>query len=211
MINAYDIAYGLGLGLAAPFWLIKPSARRKVLKAFSQRMGRVEPRGDDDLTGRHDPRRQPRRDERDPRAGRRGSASARPDLRFIISTTTETGFDRGTELYGSAADCHAHPLPARLHVAVARVLDGLRPSVVVLMELEVWPNFLRQCQCRGIPVVLVNGRLTDVELPQLPLGQAGRRGDVPPAGAACARRTERTPSDSSRSARRPIASASPAR
>ena len=38
MINFYDIAYGIGLGLSAPYWLIKPSARRKVLKAFDQRI-----------------------------------------------------------------------------------------------------------------------------------------------------------------------------
>src|SRR4051794_32807572 len=47
MINAYDIAYGLGVGLASPFWLAKPSARRKVLGAFRQRMGNVTSR---DLT-----------------------------------------------------------------------------------------------------------------------------------------------------------------
>ena len=44
MLNAYDIAYGLGVGLAAPFWLLKGSARRKVLNAFRQRMGYVAPR-----------------------------------------------------------------------------------------------------------------------------------------------------------------------
>ena len=41
MINTYDIAYGLAVGVSAPFWLIKPSSRRKVLSAFSQRMGDV--------------------------------------------------------------------------------------------------------------------------------------------------------------------------
>ena len=39
MINRYDIAYGVGLTVASPFWLAKRSARKKVLKAFSQRMG----------------------------------------------------------------------------------------------------------------------------------------------------------------------------
>ena len=41
------------------------------------------------------------------------------------------------------------------------MLDGLRPSVVVLMELEVWPNFVAHCRRRGIPVLLINGRLTE--------------------------------------------------
>src|SRR5262249_7531215 len=44
--------------------------------------------------------------------------------------------------------------------AVTRVLDALRPSVVVLMELEVWPNFMRECVKRQIPVILANGRMT---------------------------------------------------
>ncbi len=41
MINHFDIAYGLGIGLSSPFWLARPSSRRKVLTAFSQRMGYV--------------------------------------------------------------------------------------------------------------------------------------------------------------------------
>src|SRR5690349_4499253 len=44
MINSYDIAYSLGLGLSAPLWLAVPRARRKVLKALRERMGHVEPR-----------------------------------------------------------------------------------------------------------------------------------------------------------------------
>jgi len=40
MINLYDIVWGAGVGVSAPFWLVKPSARQKVLSAFRQRMGR---------------------------------------------------------------------------------------------------------------------------------------------------------------------------
>jgi 3-deoxy-D-manno-octulosonic-acid transferase len=160
MINAYDIAYGLGLGLAAPFWLLKSSARRKVFKALGQRMGRVESRADASCPavmihavslGEMNATRALVAKLRD----------ARPGLQFIISTTTETGFNRGAELYGSAADCRLIRYPLDFTPAVARVLDGLKPSLVVLMELEVWPNFLHQCQKRGIPVLLVNGRLTE--------------------------------------------------
>jgi 3-deoxy-D-manno-octulosonic-acid transferase len=86
---------------------------------------------------------------------------ARPGLQFVISTTTETGFNRGNELYGSAPDCRVIRYPLDFTSAVARVLDHLKPAVVVLMELEVWPNFIRQCVKRGIPVLLVNGRLTE--------------------------------------------------
>src|ERR1700722_9052078 len=44
MINSYDIAYASALGVSAPYWLLQSSARKKVLQAFSQRMGKVEPR-----------------------------------------------------------------------------------------------------------------------------------------------------------------------
>ena len=82
------------------------------------------------------------------------------ELRFIISTTTQTGFARGQEVYGRNPAVTVIRYPLDFSLAVNRVLDRLRPSVVVLMELEVWPNFLHRCRQRGIPVILVNGRLT---------------------------------------------------
>ena len=158
MINIYDIAY-LAAGVAsAPFWLAHSDARRKVLKALRQRMGDYPPRTGDgpalmihavsvgELNAA--------------RAMIRALAEARPDLRFIISTSTDTGFARGRELYGSDDRVTLIRYPLDFTNAVNRVLDATRPDLVVLMELEVWPNFVRQCQRRGIPVVLVNGRLT---------------------------------------------------
>jgi 3-deoxy-D-manno-octulosonic-acid transferase len=159
MFNGYDIAYSLLVGAGAPYWLIKPSARRKVLGALRQRMGRGLPTrdlsqpavlihavslGEINAT----------------RALVRMLQEQRPDLHVIISTTTETGHARGEELYGSAANVTLIRYPLDFSGAVQRVLDGLKPSVVVLMELEVWPNFVRRCEDRGIPVILANGRLT---------------------------------------------------
>ena len=158
VINAYDIAYALGGALTAPFWLAKPSTRKKVLQALRQRMGDQRTRqanapaimvhavslGEINAT----------------RMMVRLLSESRPDLQFIISTTTKTGWERGQELYGTNPRVTLIRYPLDFTSAVSRVLDGLRPDVVVLMELEVWPNFVRQCERRGIPVVLVNGRLT---------------------------------------------------
>ena len=44
--------------------------------------------------------------------------------------------------------------------AVDRLLATLRPAVVALLELEVWPNFIRRCAERKMPVLLINGRIT---------------------------------------------------
>src|SRR3954454_12949360 len=164
MVNHYDIAYGLGVGVSAPYWLIKPSARKKVLTAFRQRMGRL-----DSAAG------EPPRDMARPavmiHAVSLGEINATQSLvsmlkqanpvpHIIISTTTETGYARASQLYGGMASLTVIRYPLDFSAAVTRVLDGLRPDVVVLMELEVWPNFLKACERRDIPVVLVNGLLT---------------------------------------------------
>ncbi|HEV8290683.1 MAG TPA: 3-deoxy-D-manno-octulosonic acid transferase [Tepidisphaeraceae bacterium] len=173
MINTYDIAYGLAVGASAPYWLIKPSSRRKVFEAFSQRMGDV-----------------PNREGTQPavmiHAVSLGEINAtrmlvarlrelKPDLHIIISTTTETGYARAMELYGSNGRATPSHLlideppspftviryPLDFTGAISKVLDNLRPSVVALMELELWPNFISQCARRKIPVVLLNGRITE--------------------------------------------------
>ncbi|MDB5305195.1 MAG: waaA, partial [Phycisphaerales bacterium] len=154
----FDIAYGAGLGIAAPYWLLVTKARRKVLKALRERTGR-EP-------GRTDPA--PAIMIHAVSLGEinatpvivRLLSEARPDLRFIIATTTDTGSARAHQLYDSNPNVTLIRYPLDFSSAVNRVLDTHRPSLVVLIELEVWPNFTRACERRGIPVVLVNGRLT---------------------------------------------------
>lgn len=159
MINHYDIAYGVGVGLAAPFWLAHPGARKKVMRAFSQRMGNT-----------------PGRDLSRPgvmvHAVSLGEINAtralidllrarRPGVDFIVSVTTETGFARGKELYGGAKDVTLVRYPLDFSSAVDRMLTALRPAVVALLELEVWPNFVRKCAQRKVPVLLINGRITE--------------------------------------------------
>lgn len=85
----------------------------------------------------------------------------RPGLVFIVSTTTQTGYERGQMLYGNSTDITLIRYPLDFSIAIRSVLEGLRPSLVVLMELELWPNFIRQCAIRKIPVVLANGRITE--------------------------------------------------
>ncbi len=161
MINRYDIAYGLGMGVSAPFWLIKPSARRKVLSALRNRMGRSAGSTPRDLAkpavlihavslGEINAT----------RSIVQSLRQADGELHVIISTTTDAGHERAVQLYGGQPGLTVIRYPLDFSRAVSRVLDSLRPDLVVLMELEVWPNFLRQCQARNIPVALVNGRLT---------------------------------------------------
>jgi len=81
-----------------------------------------------------------------------------PALRIVIAATTNTGFKRATELYGSAHTVVRYPLD--FSWMVARFLDRIRPDAVATVELEVWPNFVDACAERRIPVCVVNGRLS---------------------------------------------------
>lgn len=81
----------------------------------------------------------------------------RPEI--IIATTTDTGFARACELF--AVDHHVVRYPFDVSSAVRRFLDRTRPDAAVLMELEVWPNFAAACRRRKIPLMVVNGRLSE--------------------------------------------------
>ncbi len=82
-----------------------------------------------------------------------------PDVDLMISSTTDTGFERANALYGSIGSVFRFPLD--LSRWMNRALDRLAPSLIVLVELETWPNLLELAQRRGIPVAVVNGRLTE--------------------------------------------------
>ena len=77
----------------------------------------------------------------------------------VLSATTDTGFARAQQLFGHRIAVVRYPLDAGF--AVERFLDRIRPTLVALMELEAWPNFIAACGRRGIPVGVVNGRLSE--------------------------------------------------
>jgi len=82
----------------------------------------------------------------------------RPDVDVVVSATTDTGFDRARQLY---PDLQVVRYPLDLSCCVRRALDRIHPDVLVLMELEVWPNMVAEAHRRGIPLVVVNGRITE--------------------------------------------------
>ncbi len=81
-----------------------------------------------------------------------------PDFRVVISSTTDTGMAAARRHFAPGHDVFQWPLDFTW--AVARALDRIAPSLVVLMEGEVWPNFLAACNKRKIPSVVVNGRMS---------------------------------------------------
>ncbi|MBP7935791.1 MAG: 3-deoxy-D-manno-octulosonic acid transferase [Phycisphaerae bacterium] len=81
-----------------------------------------------------------------------------PETEIILSTTTDTGVARARQLF---PDLLVIRYPLDLSWCVSRALDRVKPSLVVLVELEVWYQFATLAAGRGIPVCVVNGRLSE--------------------------------------------------
>jgi 3-deoxy-D-manno-octulosonic-acid transferase len=81
-----------------------------------------------------------------------------PDYQVVISTSTETGMTAARQLFEPGHVVFCWPLDFTF--AVRRALKRMAPGLVVLVEGEIWPNFLGACNRRRIPVVVVNGRMS---------------------------------------------------
>jgi 3-deoxy-D-manno-octulosonic-acid transferase len=84
---------------------------------------------------------------------------AYPHRPLIISTTTQTGQALARERMPFADAVIYFPLDWAF--CVRRALEAVRPSVVLVLETEIWPNFLREAGRRKIPVLFVSGRISD--------------------------------------------------
>ncbi len=81
---------------------------------------------------------------------------------LVVTTVTPTGSERVRALFGDEV-FHVY-LPYDLPRAVTRFLDRLHPALAVVMETEIWPNLFHQCGKRGIPLAVVNARLSERSL-----------------------------------------------
>ena len=84
---------------------------------------------------------------------------AYPQRPLIVSTTTLTGYTLAKERMPFADAVIFFPFDWAF--SVKRVLDAVKPSLVVILETEIWPNFLRETNKRGIPVIFLSGRISD--------------------------------------------------
>ncbi len=82
-----------------------------------------------------------------------------PGKRLVISTTTATGQALAHERMKFAESIFYFPLdwPG----PVRRALRAVKPEVVIIFETEIWPNFLREMRRAGVPVIFVNGRISN--------------------------------------------------
>jgi len=151
-----DFIYAAGLVATSPVWLYRMIRHGRYRTDLGQRMGAA-----------------PRRSGLQPAIWIHGVSlgevnasttlvaeinSQLPDYRVVISATTDTGMAAARKLY--EPDYMVFRWPLDFSLAVRRALGRVRPALVVLMEGEVWPNFLAACNRRGVPVVVVNGRIS---------------------------------------------------
>lgn len=86
------------------------------------------------------------------------------DLEIVVSTTTDTGFARASKLFGDKYSVFYFPFD--FSRVMRRAFRRIDPAICLLMELEVWPNFVFTARRRDVPVVVVNGRISDKSFSQ---------------------------------------------
>jgi 3-deoxy-D-manno-octulosonic-acid transferase len=82
-----------------------------------------------------------------------------PERRLFVSTTTRTGQALARERMAFADGIFYFPIDWAF--SVRRVLRVLHPALIVILETEIWPNFLREARRAGVPVLFVNGRISE--------------------------------------------------
>jgi 3-deoxy-D-manno-octulosonic-acid transferase len=81
------------------------------------------------------------------------------DYEILITTTTDTGFARASKLFGDRLQVSYFPLD--FSWVMRRAFCRIQPAVCLLMELEVWPNFVQIAHRLKIPVIVINGRISE--------------------------------------------------
>ncbi len=86
--------------------------------------------------------------------------TAFPDHRLVISTTTKTGQDLAQKIFHEKADAVIY-FPFDWKFSVRKALAHYKPSIILLMETEIWPRFVHEAKRSGAKVAIVNGRLSE--------------------------------------------------
>lgn len=85
-----------------------------------------------------------------------------PGSPLVVTTVTPTGTARVQQLFGDSV-FHVY-LPYDLPYAVSRFLKAVRPRLALIVETEIWPNLFFACRRRGVPLMIVNARLSERSL-----------------------------------------------
>jgi 3-deoxy-D-manno-octulosonic-acid transferase len=88
--------------------------------------------------------------------------AAHPDWQFVVSTTSRAGYELAHKKY---ADLTVFYCPLDFSWAVRAAMRRIHPSILVLAELELWPNLVKAAKDHGARIAIVNGRMSDHSFP----------------------------------------------
>lgn len=156
MYLAYSLLLALGLLVLSPYFLFQALAHGKYVEGLRQRFGSLPAIDKHPVIWLHCV------SVGETQAARPLVERIRrefPHHALVISTITRTGQKLARDVFGK----HAHSIiyfPFDWRWTARRALRAVNPDAVLIMETELWPNFLRECKARAIPVALVNGRIS---------------------------------------------------
>lgn len=158
----YSLGLLLALVVSAPWWLARMATGDKYREGLGERLGCVPKRlrGSQSVVWLH--------------AVSVGEVLAAsrlieelrvrlPGWRLVVSTTTRTGQQLARQRFGAN---HVFYFPLDFAFSVRAYLRVLRPRLLVLVETEFWPRMLAECRRTGVPVAVVNARISDRSWPR---------------------------------------------
>ena len=91
-------------------------------------------------------------------------AQQMPEFEVVLSSTTDTGLARAKALYGRNYSVFYFPFD--FSWMMKRAFARINPAMILLMELEIWPNMASIANRKGVPIIVVNGRISDRSFPK---------------------------------------------
>ncbi len=161
MRTLYNILFTFGFVLSSPYYFIRMRRRGNWQQGFAERFGKYDTKLKQAITNR---------DTLWMHAVSVGEVNVctqliraleprLPNLKIVVSTTTTTGMGELQRKLPNHISKIYYPIDRLLYVR--RALAAIRPLAIVLVEAEIWPNFLWRARKLDIPVFLVNARLSD--------------------------------------------------
>ncbi len=151
----YDVLWTLALLLTSPWWLVRSlvhaPTRGMVRGRLTLNLRPLPPRSDRPRVLIHGV------SVGEVKAAKSLIEALSETCEVVVSSSTNTGMRVARQFYPKHQVVR---FPIDHMLTVSRFMRRVRPSSVVLMELEIWPNFLRKANRLGVPVAIVSGRIT---------------------------------------------------
>ena len=162
----YNILFSVFFVLSSPYYFLRMQRRGNWQRGFGQRLGRFDAKFKQAITNRQ------RLWIHAVSVGEVGVCTQLikaleprlPNIKIVVSTTTTTGMEELQKRLPNHISRIYYPIDYRR--CVSHALNTVRPEAIILVEAEIWPNFIWKARDMGIPLFLVNARLSDRSYPR---------------------------------------------